>query len=185
MCDVFSTRGLDEWYNIWSLLLYNLEYYFFFLNSNLNSSSCLNFHHYLKSLLKLVTMLTCYLTMVWSCSWLVIVKIQTYCYCGCWNGNYIPDNENTDLFLNLLQPNCYSRLITVDGDEHIIIFAKRDIKQWEELTYDYRFSSGFSLLNVLRILNFFFFFWIGLTFNCLQVFFNWWTTTMLLWVSKM
>lgn len=37
------------------------------------------------------------------------------------------------------EPNCYSRVITVSGDEHIIIFAKRDIKQWEELTYDYRF----------------------------------------------
>lgn len=39
------------------------------------------------------------------------------------------------------EPNCYSRVITVNGDEHIIIFAKRDIKQWEELTYDYRFMS--------------------------------------------
>ncbi|KAL8154579.1 hypothetical protein AgCh_000086 [Apium graveolens] len=38
-------------------------------------------------------------------------------------------------------PNCYSRVITVNGDEHIIIFSKRDIKQWEELTYDYRFLS--------------------------------------------
>ncbi|ERN13661.1 histone-lysine N-methyltransferase TRX1 [Amborella trichopoda] len=37
------------------------------------------------------------------------------------------------------EPNCYSRVITVNGDEHIIIFAKRDISQWEELTYDYRF----------------------------------------------
>ena len=37
-----------------------------------------------------------------------------------------------------LQPNCYSRAITVLGDEHIIIFAKRDIDPWEELTYDYR-----------------------------------------------
>ncbi|XP_027117144.1 histone H3-lysine(4) N-trimethyltransferase ATX1-like isoform X1 [Coffea arabica] len=37
------------------------------------------------------------------------------------------------------EPNCYSRVISVNGDEHIIIFAKRDIKQWEELTYDYRF----------------------------------------------
>ncbi|KAA8531168.1 hypothetical protein F0562_005918 [Nyssa sinensis] len=39
------------------------------------------------------------------------------------------------------EPNCYSRVISVNGDEHIIIFAKRDIKQWEELTYDYRFFS--------------------------------------------
>ncbi|PSS23999.1 Histone-lysine N-methyltransferase [Actinidia chinensis var. chinensis] len=39
------------------------------------------------------------------------------------------------------EPNCYSRVISVNGDEHIIIFAKRDITQWEELTYDYRFLS--------------------------------------------
>ncbi|KAL3829250.1 hypothetical protein ACJIZ3_018052 [Penstemon smallii] len=39
------------------------------------------------------------------------------------------------------EPNCYSRSINVNGDDHIIIFAKRDIKQWEELTYDYRFIS--------------------------------------------
>ncbi|WOK95128.1 histone-lysine N-methyltransferase TRX1-like [Canna indica] len=39
------------------------------------------------------------------------------------------------------EPNCYSRVISVNGDEHIIIFAKRDINQWEELTYDYRFFS--------------------------------------------
>ncbi|KAM7260046.1 hypothetical protein ACFE04_015787 [Oxalis oulophora] len=39
------------------------------------------------------------------------------------------------------EPNCYSRGINVNGDEHIIIFAKRDIKRWEELTYDYRFFS--------------------------------------------
>ncbi|CAH9062410.1 unnamed protein product [Cuscuta epithymum] len=39
------------------------------------------------------------------------------------------------------EPNCYSRVISANGDERIIIFAKRDIKQWEELTYDYRFLS--------------------------------------------
>ncbi|KAJ8774382.1 hypothetical protein K2173_011631 [Erythroxylum novogranatense] len=39
------------------------------------------------------------------------------------------------------EPNCYSRVISVNGDEHIIIFAKRDIRRWEELTYDYRFFS--------------------------------------------
>ncbi|CAA3022076.1 histone-lysine N-methyltransferase ATX2-like [Olea europaea subsp. europaea] len=39
------------------------------------------------------------------------------------------------------EPNCYSRVITFNGDEHIIIFAKRDIEQLEELTYDYRLFS--------------------------------------------
>ncbi|KAJ8755248.1 hypothetical protein K2173_019046 [Erythroxylum novogranatense] len=39
------------------------------------------------------------------------------------------------------EPNCYSRVISVNGNEHIIIFAKRDIRGWEELTYDYRFFS--------------------------------------------
>lgn len=39
------------------------------------------------------------------------------------------------------EPNCYSRAINVCGEDRIIIFAKRDIKQWEELTYDYRFFS--------------------------------------------
>ncbi|KAK4422058.1 Histone-lysine N-methyltransferase ATX2 [Sesamum alatum] len=39
------------------------------------------------------------------------------------------------------EPNCYSRVISVNGDDHIIIFAKRDLKEWEELTYDYRFFS--------------------------------------------
>ncbi|KAL7603384.1 hypothetical protein Lser_V15G14679 [Lactuca serriola] len=34
-------------------------------------------------------------------------------------------------------PNYYSRVISLNGDEHIIIFAKRDIAQWEELTYEY------------------------------------------------
>lgn len=53
--------------------------------------------------------------------------------------------------LSWLQPNCYSRVISVNSDEHIIIFAKRDIKRWEELTYDYRF---FSILTVLAVSTF-------------------------------
>lgn len=39
------------------------------------------------------------------------------------------------------EPNCYSRVIRVNDDDHIIIFAKRDVAKWEELTYDYRFFS--------------------------------------------
>lgn len=54
-----------------------------------------------------------------------------------------------------LQPNCYSRAITILGDEHIIIFAKRDIDPWEELTYDYRSGVGydfaFDLLNIIDL----------------------------------
>ena len=36
------------------------------------------------------------------------------------------------------QPNCYSRVIKASTDDRIIIFAKRDLKAGEELTYDYR-----------------------------------------------
>ncbi|XP_017224780.2 histone-lysine N-methyltransferase ATX2-like [Daucus carota subsp. sativus] len=39
------------------------------------------------------------------------------------------------------EPNCYSRIITVNGDQHVIIYAKRDLNQWEELTINYRLSS--------------------------------------------
>lgn len=39
------------------------------------------------------------------------------------------------------EPNCFSRVVTVNGEEHIIIFAKRDIEVGDELSYDYRFTS--------------------------------------------
>ncbi|KAJ7534582.1 hypothetical protein O6H91_13G100900 [Diphasiastrum complanatum] len=39
------------------------------------------------------------------------------------------------------EPNCYSRVVVANGDDHIIIFAKRDIASGEELSYDYRFAS--------------------------------------------
>lgn len=37
------------------------------------------------------------------------------------------------------EPNCYSRVINVDGRKHIVIFALRKIYRGEELTYDYKF----------------------------------------------
>uniref|UniRef100_A0A3Q9Y3H5 [histone H3]-lysine(4) N-methyltransferase n=1 Tax=Polyandrocarpa misakiensis TaxID=7723 RepID=A0A3Q9Y3H5_POLMI len=37
------------------------------------------------------------------------------------------------------EPSCYSRIVTVDGKKHIIIFALRKILRGEELTYDYKF----------------------------------------------
>lgn len=40
------------------------------------------------------------------------------------------------------EPSCYSRVVTVDGCNHVVIFAKRDLAPGEELTYDYRFGSS-------------------------------------------
>ncbi|KAL5124252.1 WAT1-related protein [Glycine soja] len=67
-------------------------------------------------------------------------KYMSSCYLlyGCSVPLYGIDSYAFDI----MQPNCYSRVISVNVDEHIIIFSKRDIKQWEELTYDYRFTSS-------------------------------------------
>lgn len=121
------------------------------------------------------------------------------------------------LVLIFLQPNCYSRVISVNGDEHIIIFAKRDIKQWEELTYDYRYFLAFvfsfssavhepwSLCWEVLLSSIPLFFFenvtssiplesnhipqdpISIICSCfiLQIFFDWWATCLLLWLSEM
>ncbi|GFO09816.1 histone-lysine N-methyltransferase setd1b-like [Plakobranchus ocellatus] len=36
-------------------------------------------------------------------------------------------------------PNCYAKIITVDGHKKIVIYSKRDIDINEEITYDYKF----------------------------------------------
>ncbi|XP_054619585.1 histone-lysine N-methyltransferase 2B isoform X2 [Dunckerocampus dactyliophorus] len=47
---------------------------------------------------------------------------------------------NAGRFINhSCEPNCYSRVINVDGRKHIVIFALRKIYRGEELTYDYKF----------------------------------------------
>ncbi|XP_033122773.1 uncharacterized protein LOC117121643 [Anneissia japonica] len=47
---------------------------------------------------------------------------------------------NAARFINhSCEPNCYSRVINVDGKKHIVIFASRQIFVGEELTYDYKF----------------------------------------------
>uniref|UniRef100_A0A8C2ZN11 Histone-lysine N-methyltransferase n=1 Tax=Cyclopterus lumpus TaxID=8103 RepID=A0A8C2ZN11_CYCLU len=47
---------------------------------------------------------------------------------------------NAARFINhSCEPNCYSRVITVDGQKHIVILASRRIYCGEELTYDYKF----------------------------------------------
>ncbi|XP_058866189.1 histone-lysine N-methyltransferase 2A-like isoform X1 [Acipenser ruthenus] len=47
---------------------------------------------------------------------------------------------NAARFINhACEPNCYSRVINIDGQKHIVIFATRKIYRGEELTYDYKF----------------------------------------------
>nr|DBA16185.1 TPA: hypothetical protein GDO54_003604 [Pyxicephalus adspersus] len=47
---------------------------------------------------------------------------------------------NAARFINhSCEPNCYSRVIPIDGQKHIVIFAMRKINRGEELTYDYKF----------------------------------------------
>jgi histone-lysine N-methyltransferase MLL1 len=40
----------------------------------------------------------------------------------------------------IFQPNCYSKVVDILGQKHIIIFALRRIVTGEELTYDYKFD---------------------------------------------
>ncbi|XP_067267313.1 histone-lysine N-methyltransferase 2B isoform X3 [Chanodichthys erythropterus] len=47
---------------------------------------------------------------------------------------------NAARFINhSCDPNCYSRVINVENQKHIVIFALRKIYRGEELTYDYKF----------------------------------------------
>ncbi|KAL5966518.1 Histone-lysine N-methyltransferase SETD1 [Taenia solium] len=39
----------------------------------------------------------------------------------------------------VLKPNCYAKVITVEGRKKIVIYSKRDIQVMEEITYDYKF----------------------------------------------
>lgn len=41
--------------------------------------------------------------------------------------------------LYFVQPNCYTKVISVDGQKKIFIYAKRYISAGEELTYNYKF----------------------------------------------
>lgn len=39
-----------------------------------------------------------------------------------------------------IKPNCYAKIITVEGHKKIVIYSRRDIKRNEEITYDYKFD---------------------------------------------
>ena len=38
-----------------------------------------------------------------------------------------------------LQPNCYAKVIKIDGQNKIVIYSKQAIAIGEEITYDYKF----------------------------------------------
>ena len=65
------------------------------------------------------------------------------CYMFRKDADYIIDSTvmgNAARFINhSCEPNCYSKVILVDGRKHIVIFALRAIRRGEELTYDYKF----------------------------------------------
>jgi len=47
---------------------------------------------------------------------------------------------NVARFINAsCEPNCFTKIVSIDGTKRIVIFAKRDIKPGEELVYDYMF----------------------------------------------
>jgi len=36
------------------------------------------------------------------------------------------------------EPNCYTKVVTIDGVKHILFFAGKDIQEDAEITYDYK-----------------------------------------------
>lgn len=37
------------------------------------------------------------------------------------------------------QPNCYAKIVVVDGEKRIVIYSKLAISKGDEITYDYKF----------------------------------------------
>jgi histone-lysine N-methyltransferase SETD1 len=59
------------------------------------------------------------------------------------DGSYVCDatkQGNVARFINAsCDPNCYTKIINVDGAKRIVIYAKKDIPAGDELCYDYKF----------------------------------------------
>ena len=52
---------------------------------------------------------------------------------------------NVARFVNAsCDPNCYTKIITIDGTKRIVIYAKKDVNAGEEVTYDYKFPLEYS-----------------------------------------
>lgn len=49
------------------------------------------------------------------------------------------DSRRMSFRCSILQPNSYSRVVVVNGEHKILIFANRALHPGEEITYDYKF----------------------------------------------
>lgn len=56
----------------------------------------------------------------------------------CWLLSYLV--FNLIILFVCVQPNCYTKIITVEGQKKVVIYSKQRILPGEELTYDYKFS---------------------------------------------
>lgn len=45
----------------------------------------------------------------------------------------------SEIFSFTFQPNCYAKIITIEGQKKIVIYSKQQISVNEEITYDYKF----------------------------------------------
>lgn len=52
---------------------------------------------------------------------------------------YIHTHKSFHYFYLKLQPNCYAKIITIEGQKKIVIYSKQQIAENEEITYDYKF----------------------------------------------
>ena len=43
-------------------------------------------------------------------------------------------------YISFFKPNCYAKIITIEGSKKIVIYSRREIKRDEEITYDYKFT---------------------------------------------
>ena len=48
-------------------------------------------------------------------------------------------NNLSCFFPVFVQPNCYAKVVTVEGEKKIVIYSKQQIAVGDEITYDYKF----------------------------------------------
>ena len=53
--------------------------------------------------------------------------------------HYIWASPSSKIFSFIFQPNCYAKIITIEGQKKIVIYSKQQISVNEEITYDYKF----------------------------------------------